>query len=254
MKTGVAARLVLAVLGCLAAFSAFQLVRTGLEYYAGRRSYTALEQYAVPGGAQSGAQGGAPGRTAQGPPQVDFDALRQIDENVVAWLYSPGTSIHYPVVQAEGNEYYLTHMFGKKKNSAGAIFLDAGCSPDFSDMHTVIYGHHMKNDTMFSSLTGYLQPGYYERHPVLALYTPHGDYIIRVFAGYVASPESDAWRRAFSSQEEFLQWCSQAAARSAFESGLVPQAGQRVVTLSTCSYEFENARFVLLGILEQAPQ
>ena len=165
MKTGVAARLVLAGLGCLAVFSAFQLVRTGLEYYAGRRSYTALEQYAVPGGAQSGAQGGAPGRTAQGPPQVDFDALRQIDENVVAWLYSPGTSIHYPVVQAEDNEYYLTHMFGKKKNSAGAIFLDAGCSPDFSDMHTVIYGHHMKNDTMFSSLTGYLQPGYYEPAP-----------------------------------------------------------------------------------------
>ena len=152
MKTGVAARLVLAGLGCLAAFSAFQLVRTGLEYYAGRRSYTALEQYAVPGGAQSGAQGGAPGRTAQGPPQVDFDALRQIDENVVAWLYSPGTSIHYPVVQAEDNEYYLTHMFGKKKNSAGAIFLDAGCSPDFSDMHTVIYGHHMKTTPCFPPL------------------------------------------------------------------------------------------------------
>ena len=112
----------------------------------------------------------------------------------------------------------------------------------------------MKNGTMFSSLTGYLQPGYYEQHPTLALFTPQAAYTIRVFAGYVAAPDSDAWRRAFSSQQEFLQWCEAAARRSAFDSGLVPQPGQRVVTLSTCSYEFENARFVLLGILEQTSQ
>ena len=111
-----------------------------------------------------------------------------------------------------------------------------------------------KNGTMFSSLTGYLQPGYYEQHPTLALFTPQAAYTIRVFAGYVAAPDSDAWRRAFSSQQEFLQWCEAAARRSAFDSGLMPQPGQRVVTLSTCSYEFENARFVLLGILEQTSQ
>ena len=132
-------------------------------------------------------------------------------------------------VLTELYEYYLTHMFGKKKNSAGAIFVDAGCSPDFSDMHTILYGHHMKNGTMFSSLTGYLQPGYYEQHPTLALFTPQAAYTIRVFAGYVAAPDSDAWRRAFSSQQEFLQWCEAAARRSAFDSGLMPQPGQRVV-------------------------
>lgn len=250
MKKGAAAWFLLAGLGCVAVFSAFQLARAGLEYRTGRRSYAALEQYA-PAAAKSGASAPDGGTATAG---ADFDALRQIDENVVAWLHSPGTSINYPVVQAEDNEYYLTHMFGRQKNSAGAIFLDAGCSPDFSDTHTIIYGHHMKNDTMFSSLTGYLQPGYYEQHQTLALYTPQGDYTIRVFAGYVAAPDGDAWQRAFSSQQEFAQWCARAAQRSAFQSGVLPQEGQRIVTLSTCSYEFENARFVLLGILEQASQ
>lgn len=250
MKKRVAACLA-ALFACAAAFCAFQLGGTLLEYRAGRREYAVLAQYS-PVQAQNGAQT-ADGETG-GQLQADFEALRQIDENVVAWLYGPETPVNYPVVQAADNEYYLTHMFGKKKNSAGAIFVDAGCSPDFSDMHTILYGHHMKNGTMFSSLTGYLQPGYYEQHPTLALFTPQAAYTIRVFAGYVAAPDSDAWRRAFSSQQEFLQWCEAAARRSAFDSGLMPQPGQRVVTLSTCSYEFENASFVLLGILEQTSQ
>lgn len=221
MKKRVAACLA-ALFACAAAFCAFQLGGTLLEYRAGRREYAVLAQYS-PVQAQNGAQA-ADGETG-GQLQADFEALRQIDENVVAWLYGPETPVNYPVVQAADNEYYLTHMFGKKKNSA-----------------------------MFSSLTGYLQPGYYEQHPTLALFTPQAAYTIRVFAGYVAAPDSDAWRRAFSSQQEFLQWCEAAARRSAFDSGLVPQPGQRVVTLSTCSYEFENARFVLLGILEQTSQ
>ena len=145
-----------ALFACAAAFCAFQLGGTLLEYRAGRREYAVLAQYS-PVQAQNGAQA-ADGETG-GQLQADFEALRQIDENVVAWLYGPETPVNYPVVQAADNEYYLTHMFGKKKNSAGAIFVDAGCSPDFSDMHTILYGHHMKNGTMFSSLTGYLQPG-----------------------------------------------------------------------------------------------
>ena len=217
MKKRVAACLA-ALFACAAAFCAFQLGGTLLEYRAGRREYAVLAQYS-PVQAQNGAQA-ADGETG-GQLQADFEALRQIDENVVAWLYGPETPVNYPVVQAADNEYYLTHMFGKKKNSAGAIFVDAGCSPDFSDMHTILYGHHMKNGTMFSSLTGYLQPGYYEQHPTLALFTPQAAYTIRVFAGYVAAPDSDAWRRAFSSQQEFLQWCEAAARRSAFDLSLI---------------------------------
>lgn len=231
-------------LACVCVFCVVRLGGIALEYDIGRREYSKLEQYApVPNDAPKEDD-------VQQRFQVDFEALRQMDENTVAWLYAPGTSVNYPVVQAEDNAYYLSHMFGGKKNSAGAIFMDAGCSPDFSDTHTIFYGHQMKNGTMFSDLADYLQEGYYEQHQTLALFTPQGNYAIRVFAGYVASPEDDAWQRTFASPQDFLRWCSRAAQRSAFHSDILPEEGQRVVTLSTCNDEFENARFVLVGILE----
>ena len=247
MKKRVAACLA-ALFACAAAFCAFQLGGTLLEYRAGRCEYAVLAQYS-PVQAQNGAQA-ADGETG-GQLQADFEALRQIDENVVAWLYGPETPVNYPVVQAADNEYYLTHMFGKKKNSAGAIFVDAGCSPDFSDMHTILYGHHMKNGTMFAVLGNYREQAYYDAHPSFLLLTPERRYVVEWFSGYVADTEESAWTLDFSGEESYLTWLEEVRGKSDFSCGVSPTAEDRVVTLSTCSYEFENARFVLHGILRE---
>jgi sortase B len=82
--------------------------------------------------------------------------------------------------------------------------------------------------------------------------TPDGNYVVELFAGYVASEDMDAWQVYFDSDEEFSAWLEESKGRSAFQSDVTPEIGDRILTLSTCSYEFENARFVVMGVLRAA--
>ena len=156
----------------------------------------------------------------------------------------------YPVVQGEDNSYYLKHLFDGTYNANGCLFLDSRVKNDFSEAYSIIYGHHMKNGTMFSSLDGYKRQEYYEAHPNLLLITPEQTYLLNLFSGYVASVEDHAWDISFQNELEFEEWLISATENSCFESHVCPSSTDRILTLSTCSYEFDNARFVILGILE----
>jgi len=115
--------------------------------------------------------------------------------------------------------------------------------------NTVIYGHRMKNGTMFAALGNYQEQVYYDAHPVFLLVTPEGRYVVELFSGYVADTAESAWMLDFSDEQAYLAWLEEVGEKSAFSSKVSPRAEDRVVTLSTCSYEFENARFVLHGVL-----
>lgn len=182
-------------------------------------------------------------------PIVDFENLSEINSDIVGWIYIDNTAINYPIVQGEDNSYYLKHLFDKNYSSSGCIFLDCNNNPDFSGYNNVIYGHHMKNGTMFSSLTDYKDQKYYNAHPQAILLTPNQNYIIDIFAGYVASINDDAWQIAFDADNEFIEWIADIQERSCFASNVKPVTTDKIITFSTCSYEFDNARFVLYGIL-----
>ena len=182
-------------------------------------------------------------------PTIDFDALNAINPDCVGWIYIPDAAINYPVVQGSDNSYYLKHLFNGKWNSAGCIFLDSRVSDNISDRHSIIYGHHMKDGTMFSGLTKYKKQDYYEAHPDGLLITPEKTYRIEFFAGYVASVEDPAWKITFESDEDFETWIKDVKKRSWFTSPLSPAGTDKILTLSTCSYEFDNARYVLHGII-----
>ena len=122
---------------------------------------------------------------------------------------------------------------------------------DFSDRHSILYGHHMKSGSMFQSISGYKEQDYFDEHPVCLILTPQGDYKLKLFSGYVANVKEKAWKTDFASEEEFADWLAEAKEKSMFESNIEPRISDRIVTLSTCSYEFENARFVVLGVLEE---
>ena len=184
-------------------------------------------------------------------PVVDFTELTSINGDCVAWIYIEDTAISYPVVQGSDNSYYLKHLFNGRWNSAGCIFLDSRVDSDISDQHSIIYGHHMKDGTMFSGLTKYKKQSYYEEHTAGLLITPDCTYRIEFFAGYVTSVEDSAWKVLFESDEEFEVWLKDAKARSWFTSLLSPAVTDRILTLSTCSYEFDNARYVLHGIIRE---
>lgn len=236
---------------------AIQLYNQYHEYSEGEGAYTDLEDYVElpkePENPEDPPTTSPVDETESGGrkwPAVDFVSLQEINPDIAGWIYIEGTEINYPVVQGEDNQYYLKHLFSGEWNSSGCIFLDSRNSADLSDRHSILYGHHMKNGSMFSGLTEYKEQEFYDSHPVALLLTPDKNYEIEIFAGYVASIQDEAWELSFPSDSDFTEWLEKAEERSCFTSGIAPAATDRILTLSTCSYEFDNARFVLLGILK----
>lgn len=178
-------------------------------------------------------------------PEIDFDALLDISDLAVAWLYSPDTVINYPVGQANNNSYFLDHTLNGRYNSGGCLFLDYRNSSDFSDDNSIIYGHHMNNGTMFNTLEDYRRQDYFDEHPVIYMTTENGKYRLEIFAGYVTSSTSDAYLMNFRSDSQKQSWIDARYSKSRFESGIVVTPEDNIVTLSTCVYDYDNARYVL---------
>lgn len=183
------------------------------------------------------------------PPVVDFAGLQAVNPDILGWIYSAGTPINYPVVQGDTNETYLYRTVDGTENKCGSIFLDCGNDRDLQDSNSVIHGHNMNNGSMFSELKKYTKQEYYDQHTGIWLVTPDQTYSIQIFAAFVTDVESEVWKQTFSSEEEFTAWKSDMAKKSFFKSKVYPAAGEKVVTLSTCSYEFDNAHFVVIGVL-----
>ncbi len=181
---------------------------------------------------------------------VNFDQLEKINKDIVAWLYCEDTPINYPVVQCDDNKKYLHCRFDSKYSESGTLFLDCRNNSKFTDFNSIIYGHSMKNDTMFGTLPDYKEQDYYDKHSIMWLATKENYYRIDLFAGCVfSSKDSDAWQLWFDSKEKQEKWLNDICRKSYFNSDVVPSINDRIITLSTCSYEYDGARFVLHGIL-----
>ena len=182
-------------------------------------------------------------------PEINFKALREVNPDVIGWIYSPNTTINYPVVQGDDNAYYLKHLADGTENRNGCPFLDVQNRPDFTDDNSIIYGHHMQNGTMFAGISWYEDQSYYDEHPVMYLMTPEAAYRIELFSGYITTMDSSAYMQNFGSVREHKDWLKEVSGRSDFRANLEISAYDRVITLSTCAYRFENARYVLHGKL-----
>lgn len=182
------------------------------------------------------------------PIQVDFNVLADTNEDIIGWLYSEDTPINLPIVQSSDNDYYLRRMVDGTWNSSGSLFADCRNTSDFSDNNTIIYGHNMKNDEMFGTLPNYEEQSYYDEHPVMWLLTPDGDYKIELVAGYVTEDTDDVYSLD-QSEEAVFAMVQQGIAESTFIPDAAVHREDRFLTLSTCSYEYENARYVLIGRL-----
>ncbi len=142
---------------CIAVFgiAAVKLIDIGKEYYDGQKEYEELKAYIkeVPVCQPEKMTGDEPEKETG--KEIDFEGLRKINEDLVAWIQIPGIGVDYPVVQGEDNEYYLYHTFQKENNKAGSIFLDYRNHDDFTDRRVILYGHNMKDGSMFSNLKQY---------------------------------------------------------------------------------------------------
>lgn len=173
--------------------------------------------------------------------QKDFSSLQAGSPDTVARITGEDTPIDYPVMHTDNNEYYLSHLYSGEENRYGALFADCP--------NTVIYGHNMKNDAMFGSLMGYKEQAYYEEHPTMTLYTPDGDYTIELLSGTLENSDREFVRFRFESEEDFTGYIQSLQSRSTFSSHGTAVPGDRLVSLCTCTYEQNNARYLVVGRL-----
>ena len=179
---------------------------------------------------------------------------QQENSDVVGWITIPDTRIDYPFVLGKDNSFYLHHNVAKVKASAGALFLDYRTDRDFFNVdydggqaNAVIYGHQMKNGSMFADVRKFREKSYFDTHPEGFIFLPEGTFRVRFFAFVSADAYDEQLYGIWSNAAEYMAY-----ARGREQHGRevsIPDGG-KIVVLSTCSYESETARAVLLGVVE----
>ena len=204
----------------------------------------------APGAEQEGTETTDPAPTEPvepAPISVDFETLQSQNPDIVGWIYCPGTNINYPIVQGESNQSYLYRSHTGERNANGSIFLDFRNLRDFSDFNNIIYGHNMGVGEMFGTLKQFADQKFYEEHPVMWLLTPDKAFRLDLIAGMVTPSDSETYEL-FSYQEYLHERMEYALSHSSFDAGEVDISQiQQVLTLSTCSYEYATARYVVIG-------
>lgn len=245
-KKKLSAPLLAALILCVAllGFSAFQLAGIYMEYKKGTDEYDALKEFVkaeLPEVDYSEEEPQAPEETE---PRVEFAELKAINKDIVAWIEIPDTPISYPIVKGEDDVYYLTHTFNGTENSAGSIFMETLNSPDFTDMHTILYGHNMKNGSMFGSLMEYESPSYLVAHPLIFIDTEEGSHAYKIFACYRVDADSDSYTIGFKADEMYVNFLKKIKERSAYDTGVEVTMEDEIITLSTCTNTGTNRYLV----------
>ena len=167
--------------------------------------------------------------------EVDFKALREKNPDTVGWLYVGSCGISYPIVQGEDNDYYMNHTFEGTVNSSGAIIMDYRDDKYLKDWNTFIYGHNMKNGSMFGSLKKLLKDEtLYDSDPYIYVYLPGYIYRYKIFSYYKDKPDSKMCWTADTLQE-YRQYIRDALSLSVRDLGVETSEENNMVTLVTCS-------------------
>lgn len=181
------------------------------------------------------------------PIDVDFSFLKQQNKEIIGWIYCENTPISYPIVQSEDNQKYLRKLIDGSYNTAGTIFMDYRNTSNLTDNNTILYGHNMKNGTMFGTLQKYKKQEYYDEHNIMYLLTEKEKYKIEIFAGYTISVDSDIYDLSKLDKNKIESMIK----KSDFKSNTIITETDKIITLSTCAYEYEGARYVVMGRLEK---
>ncbi len=184
-----------------------------------------------------------------------FSGLYQINEDVAGWLSIPGTSLDYPVVQGDDNLYYHRLSFEGDYSLYGVPFVDFNVDLKSPSTNTIIYGHNIKNDDqMFNSLIHYWDPNYFIENPIIDFHTVYGDRQYKIFAAFVANvnPEHGEVFNYHTFIEandlaDIQEYIYNVQLRSVLNTGVDVLPSDELLTLSTCTYEFDNARFVVVA-------
>lgn len=186
-----------------------------------------------------------------------IELLLKENSDFKGWITVPNTKIDNPIYQTDNNDFYLTHNQQKQKSAYGALFFDCKnvITESETDKNLVIYGHHMKNGSMFANLTKYKQLSFYKQNPTIEFSTLYKKGTYKIYAAFVlnASKADDndyiynISRKSFIDDDDFDSWVNEARQRSLINTGVDVKNGDNIITLVTCTYDFDNARFVVMA-------
>ena len=172
--------------------------------------------------------------------------LSSINSDYQFWINVEGTNIDYPVVQGSDNDFYLNHDFNKNYLPAGSIFLDY--RNDFeADYNTVIYGHHMRNSTMFGQMEKFKKEDFFEKNKTITLTSKDDIYEYEIFAIGVYDADFGYNAVDFNDEDDFKIFLDKILSKSMYSRNIV-NSSDKIITLSTCSYEYDNARTAIFAV------
>lgn len=181
--------------------------------------------------------------------KIDLEALQAVNEDVIGWLCIPGTEVSYPLLQGKDNEFYLEHTWEGEKRSGGSICMDWRSSADLTDFHTILYGHRMRDGSMFGALKYYKTQDFLQEHSSVYIVDNFGIYVYNIFAVWEPKVNSIVYSHDLDTAEarqEFLDAC---LAGSEIRTNVIPDQEDKILTLSTCTGYGYSARWVVQGTL-----
>lgn len=237
-KSGILSTVILVVALAVFCFSGYQLYKIFGGYFKGQKEYDKIRDLAVDEKDKDNFR-------------VNFDELLAINPDTVGWLrfYPEPAQINYPLVQTDNNDLYLSKTFSANENTVGAIFLNYINHPDFNDKNTIIYGHRMKDNSMFHELEKYQEKSFWEENQYFYIYTPDGREITyHIYSAGIVKDVSDSYKTEFNSTDEFNDFIETTRIGSAYDTGVQVNVHDLVVTLSTCTKESDDNRMVVRGV------
>ena len=181
--------------------------------------------------------------------QINWDELLQRNKDVKAWIQIPNTNVNYPVLQGETNDTYIHSDIDHNELSAGSIFIASENEYPFNDFNTVIYGHNMGKPGMFYELTQYRSQEFLDEHKTFTITLDEQVLTYQIFSIYVTEPDYDYRTVNYPTEEGYQDFLDRIIARSMLASDASVTTADRIITLSTCVYDFNDARMAVHAVL-----
>lgn len=259
-------RIVEIVLAVVLVVSLTMVARTELQYTKGAQTYEQAFDVARPPRLTvtpaPAARGEVKAEAEEEEPEPDpnlvllaamkIDELRRSNSDVLGWVTIPDTVISYPVLQTQDNDYYLRHTWQKESGIVGSVFMDCRSSADMTDFNTIIYGHNMRDGSMFGTMSDYLEQEHWNAHPCVYLISGETAYRYDIFAAFEADVTGPVYQKLDMDMQEREAFIAECLELSSIDTGLVPTADDRILTLSTCTGRGYQNRWAVLAVLAES--
>lgn len=244
-------RVIMIVCLCVFLYSGYMLVTIFLNYKQGDDVYKTIEDSVLtPSQSTYTINNGKGDEIIEVPFVYNHEKLLSINPDGVGYLYIPSIDIRLPIVQGDDNDYYLTHTFNNTTNSAGALFVDYRIEEGLAASHVIIYGHNMKNGSMFGKLSNYSGSKFYNQtgNDKFYIYTENKIMEYKIFTAYTTDVEnSTTYQIGFGDLSSLRQYAKDKKSWSYYDTGVDVSDAKQIVTFSTCTGD-DAERWIVSGI------